>query len=151
MMHEPVLIDSGPLVAFYNQSDKYHHHVCRFFDECHAKLLTTMPCVTEVMWLLSSDWRVQNEFITDLASGLFEVPPLDRQDFARITELNQQYASFPADITALSLIALSEKVGSNSIVTFDSGFMHYRQRQRQSFDLLLKIDDARITRAYAVS
>jgi len=141
-MHESVLIDSGPLIAFYNQSDRYHRHVCQFFDQCNAKLITSLPCVTEVMWLLSSDWRVQNEFITDLASGLYEVPSLLPQDFARIAELNRQYASIPADITALSLIAISERFEINAVATFDRGFCHFRQHQHQSFNLLLRIDEA---------
>jgi len=138
--HESVLIDTGPLIAFYNQSDHYHRQICQFFDQCHAKLVTTMPCVTEVMWLLSADWRVQNEFVTDLASGLYDAVPLLPLDFARITELNRQYASIPADITSLSLIAVSERLEINAIASFDKEFSHFRQHQRKPFDLLLKID-----------
>jgi len=140
MTHESALIDSGPLIAFYSQSDRYHRRICRFFDQCHAKLVTTMPCVTEVMWLLSSDWRVQNEFVSDLASGLYGVPPLLPHDFARIAELNRQYASIPADITALSLIALSERLDIAAIVSFDKGFSHFRRNQHQPFTRLLTLD-----------
>jgi hypothetical protein len=66
MIYYPtVLIDTGLLVAFYDAADPYHPSVLEFFATCTSQLLTTEACVTELMWLLASDWRVQNEFPGD--------------------------------------------------------------------------------------
>jgi predicted nucleic acid-binding protein len=64
MQHCPAfLVDTGLLVAFYDAADQHHNAVVQFYATCTARLITTIGCVTEVMWLLSPNWQVQNEFL----------------------------------------------------------------------------------------
>jgi len=44
--------------------------------------------IIEVMWLLSSDYRVQNEFLQHLFDQIYECETLHLQDFLRIAYLN---------------------------------------------------------------
>ena len=129
-----ILIDSGVLIAYYSATDKYHAQVCRFFEGCTSRLLTTHSCVTEVMWLLSSNWRTQNEFLLDLAKELYECVPLYPQDFTRIAELNAKYADLPGDFADLSLIVISERLDIAAIATLDSDFDIYRCYRKQPFE-----------------
>ena len=123
MTYSPqILIDSGILTAYYSANDNYHLQVCRFLEGCTSRLITTHSCVTEVMWLLSSNWRTQNELLLDLARELYECVPLLTQDFTRIAELNARYADLPGDFADLSLIAISERLDISAIATFDSDF-----------------------------
>ncbi len=62
------------------------------------------------MWLLSSDWHIQNEFLLDVAKQLYECEQLLPQDFSRIAELNPQYRDLPGDFADLSLIVISERL-----------------------------------------
>ena len=118
MTYYPViLIDSGILVAYYSSKDRYHQQVRVFFERCTSNLVTTVGCATEVMWLLGSDWRTQNEFLHDMATKLYECIPLLPEDFSRIAELNQQYADLPGDFADLSLIAISERLNIPGIAT----------------------------------
>ena len=55
------------------------------------------------MYLLSSDYRTQNEFLNDLAQKLYRSIPLLPEDFTRIKQLNEQYADLPGDFADLSL------------------------------------------------
>jgi uncharacterized protein len=88
MTYPPLsLIDSGILIAYYSAIDHYHPQVCRFLEGCTSQLVTTHGYVTEVMWLLNSDWRTQNEFLLDLAKGLYECVPLLPRDFTRLADL----------------------------------------------------------------
>lgn len=103
-----ILIDSGILVAYYNQSDRVHEQVKAFLEQSTSRLVTTLVCISEVMWLLASDWRVQNEFLTDLSKELYEWVQLIPNDFERIAALNTQYADLPGDFADLSLVAISE-------------------------------------------
>lgn len=66
-----VLIDTGILVALYNQRDKYHQQVIDFFRHCHQQPITSEACVTEVMWLLAPHVAVQNDFLEAIATGIF--------------------------------------------------------------------------------
>jgi predicted nucleic acid-binding protein len=45
-----ILIDTGIIVAFYDKKDRYHQQVVQFFATCTSQLITTVGCVTEVMW-----------------------------------------------------------------------------------------------------
>jgi uncharacterized protein len=135
MIYPPIiLIDSGILTAYYSAADNYHLQVCRFLEGCTSRLITTHSCVTEVMWLLGSNWRTQNEFLLDLAKELYECVPLLPQDFTRIAELNAQYADLPGDFADLSLIVISERWNIGAIATLDSDFDIYRRYRKQPFD-----------------
>lgn len=128
-----ILVDSGILFAYYSIQDNYHATARAFFENCTSRLVTTPSCVTEVMWLLSPDWRTQNEFLLDVAQELYECALLLSQDFSRIAELNAQYADLPADFADLSLVAVSERLDISAIATLDSDFDVYRRYRKQPF------------------
>ena len=132
--HPLILADSGFLFAYYSSQDKYHQQVRSFFETCTSQLVTTPGCITEVMWLLSSNWRTQNEFLLDVAKELYECVPLLPQDFSRIAELNAQYADLPGDFADLSLVAVSERLDLAAIATLDSDFNVYRRYRNQPFE-----------------
>jgi predicted nucleic acid-binding protein len=129
-----ILTDSSILFAYYSAQDDYHKSVCKFFEECSSELITTTACVTEVMYLLSKNYRTQNEFLNDLAQQLYRCIPLVPEDFSRIRELNEQYADLPADFADLSLISISERLNISAIITLDSDFDIYRRYRKQPFE-----------------
>lgn len=132
------MIDSGVLLAYYSANDQYHQQVRQFLESCTSRLVTTHSCVTEVMWLLSSSWRTQNEFLLDVSKALYECIPLLPQDFIRIAELNAQYANLPGDFADLSLVAISERLNISAIATLDSDFDIYRRYRNQPFDRIFR-------------
>lgn len=132
--HPLILADSGFLLAYYSAKDDYHAEVRSFFESCTSKLVTTPICTAEVMWLLSSSWRTQNEFLLDVARELYDCEQLLPQDFSRIAELNAQYADLPGDFADLSLIAISERLDISAIATLDSDFDVYRRYRKQPFE-----------------
>lgn len=129
-----ILVDASVLVAFYNAKDRYHSQVKNFFATCHSRLITVMPCVTEVMWLLSSNRQIQNLFLSHLEQQIYECEPLLSEDFARIAQLNSQYADLPGDFADLSLVAISERLNIAAIATLDKDFNIYRRYQTRPFD-----------------
>ena len=86
------------------------------------------------MYLLSKNYRTQNEFLNDLAQQLYRCIPLVPEDFIRIRELNEQYADLPADFADLSLISISERLNISAIITLDSDFDIYRRYRKQPFE-----------------
>lgn len=132
------MIDSGVLLAYYSANDQYHQQVRQFLESCTSRLVTTHSCVIEVMWLLSSSWRTQNEFLLDVSKELYECIPLLPQDFIRIAELNAQYADLPGDFADLSLVAISERLNISAIATLDSDFDIYRRYRNQPFDRIFR-------------
>lgn len=130
------LIDAGPLVAYYNESDKWHVSAQKFFESYKGKLVTSVAVATEVMWLLSGDWRVQNEFLNDLQNELYEVESLNSQDFRYIAELNKKYRDVPGDFADLTIIALSHRLNLENVVSLDADFDIYRAYAKKPFKQL---------------
>ena len=85
------------------------------------------------MWLLSSDWRTQNEFLLDVAKGLYECEQILAQDFSRIAQLNATYFDLPGDFADLSLIVISERLDIAAIATLDRDFDVYRRYRKKPF------------------
>ncbi|MBD2134629.1 PIN domain-containing protein [Sphaerospermopsis sp. FACHB-1094] len=129
-----ILIDTGILVAFYDRKDKYHQKVINFFSTCTSQLITTIAYVTEVMWLLAPNTKVQNEFLSALSLEVFLCEHLLPSDYERIQELNTSYQDLPGDFTDLSLIAISERLNISAIATLDKDFNIYRRYRKQPFD-----------------
>lgn len=129
-----ILVDASVLVAFYNAKDKYHSQVKMFFAACCSRLITTLACVTEVMWLLSSNRQIQNLFLSHLGRQVYECELLLSEDFIRIAELNTQYEDLPGDFADLSLVVISERLNIAAIATLDKDFNIYRRYQTRPFD-----------------
>ncbi|MDJ0730680.1 MAG: PIN domain-containing protein [Crocosphaera sp.] len=129
-----ILIDTGIIVAFYDVKDHYHQQVLNFFNICHSQLITTIACVTEVMWLLSPNIKVQNEFLLALEKEVFICEHLLPSDYQRISELNTIYQDLPGDFTDLSLIVISERLNISEIATLDKDFDVYRRYRKQAFN-----------------
>lgn len=123
---QTALIDSGPLIAYYNGGDKWHSTAKKFFEDFIGQVFTSEPVTTEVMWLLSSDRLAQNEFLSDLAKNLYTVESLESGDYRLIAELNEKYKDVPADFADLSIVALSVRLGIRDVVSLDSDFDIYR-------------------------
>ncbi|MBC7997654.1 MAG: PIN domain-containing protein [Leptolyngbya sp.] len=133
MAFTEAFIDAGPLVAYYNKGDNWHKTAENFFETFKGKLITSEPVATEVMWLLSADWRVQNEFLMDLQKELFLVASLTVPDFRYIAELNEKYKDLPGDFADLSIVALSQRFEVFNVVSLDSDFDIYRSYGKKAF------------------
>ena len=63
---------------------------------------------------------------------MYKCEHLSVEGFARIAELNAQYA-IPRDFADLSLVAISERLNISVIATLDKDFDIYRRYRRQHF------------------
>ncbi|BBC22865.1 type II toxin-antitoxin system VapC family toxin [Pseudanabaena sp. ABRG5-3] len=133
MKYPAILIDTSAFVAFYNQADKNHSIMRNFFLECDSKLVTSTSCITETVWMLRFNYRVQNVFLSTFLADIYIHESLTKQDLARIMELNEKYADRRADFADLSLVAISERLDIPAIATFDKDFQVYRRYRNQPF------------------
>jgi uncharacterized protein len=134
MNYPYILVDTGIMVALYDESDSCHQKVAQFLATCTSQFITTIGCVTEVMWLLAPNWQTQNEFLSHIAQGIYRCEHLVQSDFERIQTLNTQYADLPGDFSDLSLVAISERLNISAIATLDKDFNIYRRYRNQPFD-----------------
>jgi len=127
------LIDAGPLIAYYNAGDIWHPRVRAFFEKFAGQFVTTSPCLTEALYMLRADHRVQNELLLDASRGLYAIEELLPEDFSRIAELNTKSADVPGDFADLSLVVVAERLGLSRIASLDSDFDIYKRYGKRGF------------------
>lgn len=128
-----LIIDTGPRVAYLDAKDDLHGPVKDFIGSFKGQFITTLPVITEAMWMLRSDHRVQNELSLLLTRELIKIENLTPSDFAFISEVNEKYRTLPADFADLTLLAISERFGIAQIFTLDSEFDIYMRSKNRKF------------------
>lgn len=127
-----ILVDTGPLVALFDNADKYHERALRFLEHKDVELITSLPVVAEAMALLSFSLDTQLEFLEWSASGL----TIDRElqgDIDRIAAIMRKYADLPADFADASLVAVAERRGVTTVASIDRDFTIYRTKDKKRF------------------
>ncbi len=132
-----ILIDSGPLIALFDASDKYHQKSIEFIKNNTFSLVTTISSITEVLHLLDFNRNAQIDFLEWITQGGVQIFDIQQEDFSRIKELTVKYQDLPMDFADSCLVLLAEKTGINTIVTIDRDFTVYRINGKKTFETVL--------------
>ena len=135
---QQILIDSGPLIALFDGSDKYHSASVEFIKTNHSELVTTLASVTETLHLLDFNRHAQIDFLGWVNAGAVVLEPITVDDFLRIKELISKYSDLPMDFADACLVFLAEKLNITQIATIDRDFDIYRLKGKRSFTTLIK-------------
>lgn len=128
-----IVVDSGPLIALFDASDRYHQSAVGFMHTVDAPLYTNIAVITEVVHLLDFEVRAQLDFL-HWAMQALHVDGRTEHDLPRIRALIEKYADLPADFADASLIALCERLGTRRVASVDRDFTIYRDASRKAFD-----------------
>ena len=126
-----ILIDAGPLIALFDNSDQFHLTTVEFLKGFQGRLLTTWPVITETSYMLSFSTKVQIHFLEWLHRGGLQIIPMDRTHVSRLIELSKKFADVPMDLADASLIVASEEYNIREIASIDSDFYIYRDIRNQ--------------------
>ncbi len=132
-----ILIDSGPLIALFDASDKYHHEAVNFIKTNKYPLVTSLASITETLSLLDFNRNAQIDFLEWVHRGAVEIHNIERDDFERIKELTIKYRDLPMDFADSCLVYLAEKLNLHTIATIDRDFTIYRIQGRKKFKIIL--------------
>jgi predicted nucleic acid-binding protein len=132
-----ILIDSGPLIALFDSSDKYHHQAVDFIKTNKFQLVTTLASITETLHLLDFNRNAQLDFLEWVYRGAVEIYNIENNDFKRIRALTEKYRDLPMDFADSCLVYLAEKLNLNTIATIDRDFTIYRIQGRRKFKIIL--------------
>ena len=133
MRPERALIDTGPVVALFDNSDRHYRNSLDFMKTNDLQLYITLPVITEVMFLLDFNVNAQTDFLLWIYSGALEISEINQDDLKRISHLMKKYHELPMDFADASIVSTCEKLDTLYVVTIDSDFEIYRYRDRQSF------------------
>ena len=118
------IVDTGPLVAAADRSDKPHATCARLLAhliEQRERLVVPMPVAVEVCWLLEKYQgpTAEASFLDLLSRGVYELGSLPRSDVARVAALVRQYADFPLGMVDAAVVAIAERLGVQQVATLD--------------------------------
>ena len=131
------IVDTGPLYAAVDADDDDHERCVAVLEQADHRLLIPALVVAEAAWLVGSRLGpgVEGAFLRGLRHVEVEAP--GPEDWDRIAELMEKYGDFPLGGTDASVVALAERLDTETIVTLDRRhFGAVRPRHREAFRLL---------------
>jgi predicted nucleic acid-binding protein len=132
-----ILIDTGPIVAFFDKDDRHHDLCIEILKEIREPLLTTWPVLTECFYLQNFSSEVQDSLWLFIQRGGIEIYPLEKGFLNRCRELMKQYRDLPMDLADATLVALADVLEISKIFTLDyKDFSIYRFKQKRRFTLI---------------
>lgn len=135
-----LLVDSGPLIAAFDQSDGDHEACAELLLHVSGPLILPATVVAEVGFMLARQRfgaAAEASFLRTLADETFVSVDLLVEDYARMADLVEQYDNLPLGTTDASVIALAERLRIEQIATLDHRhFRVVRPRHCTAFHLL---------------
>lgn len=129
-MKRPVLLDTGPLVAYLNARDKYHDWACRQFADIAPPLLTCEAVISEACFLLRH-WPEATYAVMELfRRELIMVPFRLELEITPVQRLLKRYANVPISLADACLVRMAEQHAESILLTLDSDFVVYRKHGR---------------------
>ena len=135
---QKTIIDSGPLIALFDRSDKYHKSVLDFMKSYKGKLIISWAVITEVSHMLDFNLHVQIDFLKWCEIGGVEVYNISQDEISNIRIMMEKYIDIPMDLADGTLMYIANKENIKNIVSIDSDFDIYRTLKKQSLDNLLR-------------
>ena len=120
-----VAIDSSVLYALFDAGDRAHAQAVRFLAQPSQLLITSVPVLTEVIYLLDYSVDTQQAFLVWAHQSL-DIDDAAGRELPRIAEIMKKYADLPADFADAALVAMCERRNIDQIATLDRDFDVYR-------------------------
>ncbi len=131
-----ILVDTGPLVAYLDRSDRDHTWAKQTFMHISRPLLTCEAVIAESLFLLRRGGIDPDGLLNLISRGL--VLPNFRLDaeIASIQQLMKSYRNVPMSLADACLVRMAEIYESSAIMTLDSDFTIYRKSRRKVIPLM---------------
>lgn len=133
---EPVIVDTGVLVAMFDRHDAHHEAALKWLAGSSSELHTVVPVLTEASFFLPT--RLRSALAGLASNGTLQLHHPDAPGYARIAQLFVKYADQSPDWADMELVWLAESTGIVRIATVDvADFSVYRVHGRKRFELEL--------------
>jgi len=125
-MLNSILIDSGPLIALFDASERHHRGIRTFLKNNPYRFVSTLAVCTEVSYMLDFNFNAQRDFFEWIMYKGVIISDINQNDMNRVVELMDKYADLPMDFADATLIITAEKTGIREIISLDGDFDIYR-------------------------
>jgi predicted nucleic acid-binding protein len=131
------IVDTGPLVAFFDRAERHHPWVAERVEELEAPLLVCEPVLTEAMYLLARhSSRAQDALFQLLQNGALSVAFQIEEHVDALRKLLQKYRDTPMSLADACVVCMAEIHEQHAVLTLDSDFSVYRKHGRVPLTLI---------------
>lgn len=115
------ILDTSFLFALAQTKDRNHPAVTLIAQEFSGNLILPTVVLPEISYLLGSrsNYAAVRTFIKGVLQSDLRLEPLNRNDLIRISQLQEHYRSSQLDFVDTAIIAISERLNINCILTLD--------------------------------
>jgi predicted nucleic acid-binding protein len=135
-MGNPVILDTGPLVAFIDREDAFHRWASAQLRSLEPPFLTCEAVISESLFLLRHTrngvptlWNLLQEDLIRVAFDLDD-------HLAPVARLIAKYQEVPMSLADACLVRMSELHATARVFTLDADFRLYRRNGRQTIPLI---------------
>lgn len=136
MPERPVIVDTGPLVAFLVQREPRHQWVVEKFKLLPAPFFTCEPVLTEAFHLLGKVPQGAQKLFDLLERGLLTINFKLMDEVVALERLIRKYHDVPMSLADASLVRMAELYPTAVLFTLDGHFKIYRKHGRQPIKVL---------------
>ena len=131
-----IIVDTGPLVAYLDRSDRDHLWAKECFMQITRPLLTCEAVVAEALFLLRRGGIDPDGLLNLISRGLV-VPDFSlAEEILVIQQLMRTYRNIPMSLADACLVRMAETHENSKVMTLDSDFVIYRKSRRKVIPLL---------------
>jgi uncharacterized protein len=132
----PAIVDTGPLVAFFDRAERHHHWVAEQIEVLDAPLLICEPVLTEAAYLLAPYGRAQDALFELVQNGALSIAFRVEEHVAALRKLLQKYRDTPMSLADACIVRMAEIHERHVVLTLDSDFSVYRKHGRVPLTLV---------------
>jgi len=137
MKNKKVIIDTGPIVAFLNKSDKYHEWALMQFARLQPPFFTCESVISEVCFLLRNSEAGRQNTLSLIERNLLQIPFNLEHEIDALKSLLKKYKDIPMALADACLVRMSEQISESVIFTMDSDFNIYRKDRRKLIPVIM--------------
>ena len=122
-----VVLDTGPLVAFLDASDRHHPWAVAEFERFRGAVLFCEPVVTEALYLLRGHRPAQEKILEWIERGDLTCDFTLFSEAGFVRGLWRRYGNVPMSLADACLVRLAELHPLAEVCSIDSDFVIYRK------------------------
>jgi uncharacterized protein len=130
------IVDTGPLVAFFDRAERHHGWVADRIAELEVPLLVCEPVLAEAMHLLARLSRAQDALFGLLENGALRIAFRVEEHVPTLRRLHHKYRDRPMSLADACIVRMAELHDRHAVLTLDSDFSVYRKHGRAPLRLI---------------
>jgi predicted nucleic acid-binding protein len=132
----PAIVDTGPLVAFFDRAERHHRWVADRIEELEAPLLVCEPVLTEALYLLARHAKAQNTLFDFLQNSALLIAFRIEENVNALRKLLDKYRDVPMSLADACVVRMAEIHERHAVLTLDADFSIYCKHGRAPLALI---------------